>query len=173
MSLKITRPERDVRLVLDAALQAEWEAAEAALVEARNAPPPTMMAEVPPAVAAAERVRDVEARMAGSVASFRLRAMRRADWAALIARHPAGDDPEDKAFGAAREPFFADAIPASIVGVTRDGEPVDFDPDTEWEDLADEMTDRQYTEFANAVFLLNRGEVSVPFSRAASRLTRA
>lgn len=173
MSLKITRPERDVALCLDAALQVEWEAAEAALAEARNAPAPTMLAEKPAQVVAAERVRDVESRMAESVVVFRLRAMRRADWAAAIARHPAGEDATDKAFGADRAGFFAEAIPASIVAVSRAGEPVEFDTGSEWESLADEMTDRQYSQFADTVFVLNRGEVSVPFSRAASRLTRA
>lgn len=172
--LSIKRPERVVPLCLNAALQAEWEQAEKSLAEARRRPAGDRLTGNAGAATLAEAVRDLEAQMLADVVHFRLRALPRSEWAKRLAAHPAkDDDPSDKAFGADKAGFFDDVIPASIVGVTRGDEPVDFDPATDWSDLADEMTDRQYSDFADAVFMLNRGEVSVPFSRAASSMSRA
>jgi hypothetical protein len=168
--LSIKRPERVVSLCLDASLQAEWEKAEADLVAARAKPSQSMTgnADLP---RLAQAVTDLEAAMLAEVVLFRLRAIPRSQWSAAIASHPAkADDAEDAQFGADRGAFFDEIIPASIVAVTRAGEPVDFDAEADWSDLADEMTDWQFSQFAEAVFVLNRGAVSVPFSRAASRV---
>src|SRR5699024_391792 len=87
----------------------------------------------------------------------------------VAANPPRDDNADDKARGYNQETFYDDVIARSIVEVTQDGAAIDFDPLTEWEVLADEMTDAQYSKFAEAIFVLNRGEVSVPFSRSASR----
>ena len=171
---KISLPERTVDLCLDGQAQADWEAAEAALADARKASvQDARMAGSPAVDQAARHVREVEERMAGSVLTFRLRAMRRADWAALLIKHPPADDaPADQRFGANRETFFADAIPSSVVAVTQGGDVVDFDVASDWGELAESMTDWQYNQFAEAVLQLNRSEVSVPFSAHASRTIR-
>lgn len=169
MSLSIKRPERTVDLCTDASVQADWEQAERELAAVRQRPAVSIAGNG--ASALAERVRGLEQRMRESMVHFRLRALPRSEWAAILSRHPAGDDEMDKRFGADRAAFFEDVIPASIVAVTdTEGEPVEFDPATEWTPLADEMTDRQYSEFVDAALVLNRGEVNVPFSRAASRI---
>src|SRR5699024_11389913 len=111
-------------------------------------------------------------RRASTVRS-RLRALRRSEWTERVAANPPRDDnADDKARGYNQETFYDDVIARSIVEVTQDGAAIDFDPLTEWEVLADEMTDAQYSKFAAAIFVLNRGEVSVPFSRSASRALR-
>lgn len=169
----IKRPERLAPLCLDASLQADWEAAEAALTQARKAPPSAMMVGGSEVTALALVVTELEAKMLAEVVQFRLRAVPRSQWAEILAAHPPkpGNE-EDKAFGADKGAFFDEVILKSIVGVTRADEPVDFDPVKDWPALADEMTDRQYSDFADAVFILNRGTVSVPFSRAASLTNR-
>lgn len=172
MSLTIKRPEKVVPLCLDASLQAEWEQAEADLIQARKAPTGDRMTGNADVTRLAERVRDLESQMLAEVVHFRLRALPRSQWAQILAANPPTDSADDKAFGANKAAFFDEVIPASVVGVTRGDEPVEFDP-ADWSALADEMTDRQWSDFADAVFTLNRGTVSVPFSRAASIVSRA
>lgn len=171
---KISLPEKTVQICLDANLQAEWEAAERALTDARKsvAGDARMVGEGGVLTEAAQKVRDLEEQMAASTLTVRLRALRRADWVGLLSGHPPTEEQADRAFGANRETFFAAAIPASIVGAEQHGEPVDFDVDEDWPDLADGMTDFQYNKFAQAVLELNRSDVSVPFSVAASRTIR-
>lgn len=172
--LTVRRPERLVPLCLEASLQAEWEKAEADLVQARKAPPSEMMTGDTTILDLAATVVALEAQMLAEVVHFRLRALPRSKWAELLAAHPPKDgNDDDKAFGADKGAFFDEVILHSIVGVTRGDEPVDFAPETDWPALADEMTDRQYSDFADAAFMLNRGTVSVPFSRAASSSNRA
>ncbi|WP_353707604.1 hypothetical protein ABRQ22_17235 [Cellulosimicrobium sp. ES-005] len=173
MALTIRRPEKTVPLCLDAALQADWEQAEEDLRRAQQEPGDDRLVGNAKASSLARRVRELESKMLADTVHFRLRALSRSEWAKFVAKHPPreGDD-LDKAQGINREAFFEDVIPESIIAVTRADTPEDFDPGDDWGPLADEMTDRQYSDFAQAVFLLNRGEVSVPFSRAASRLSR-
>ena len=171
MALKITRPERTVQLCTDAALRADWEAAEAALIDARKESVRDRLTGNADVTRLAEEVRRLEDAMRESIVHFRLRALPRSKWAELIAANPPAEDASeaDKRFGANMVAFFDAAIPASIVAVTdHAGELVEFDPDTEWDGLADEMTDKQHSDFVDAVFVLNRGTVDVPFSRAAS-----
>lgn len=178
--LTIKRPEKLVPLCLDASLRAEWEQAEAELVRARRDTNPQMLTGNADAARLAERVRELEDQMRAQTVHFRLRALPRADWARLVDENPKRDGNEiDSHYGFNHETFYDAVItakdragvPATIVSV-RDAEDqiVDFDVD-EWSDLADEMTDQQYADFANAVMELNRGKVSVPFSRVASRMT--
>lgn len=173
MTLTIKRPEKVVPLCLDASLQAEWERAEADLVQARKAPATDRMTGNADLTRLAERVQELERAMLAEVVHFRLRALPRADWSRILAANPPRpDNADDKTFGANKGAFFDAVIPESIVAVTKGDVPVEFNPD-DWSTLADDMTDRQYSDFADAVFILNRGTVSVPFSRAASSVNRA
>ena len=173
MALKITRPEKIVTLCTDAALQAEWEQANEALINAPREVQDDRLNGGNSQTKLAMAVQDVEARMLASTVKFRLQGLRRSEWSERVAANaPRKDSEDDKARGYNTETFYDDVIIRSIVEVTQDGEPVEFDPASEWEPLADEMTDRQYAQFAEAVWTLNRGEVSVPFSRSASRALR-
>ncbi|MDM8084748.1 hypothetical protein QUV83_08235 [Cellulomonas cellasea] len=183
MSLIIKRPEKLVPLCLDASLQVEWERAEAALVQARKAPASDRLTGNAEVTRLAAEVQAIEGQMLEQVVHFRLRGLPRSTWAKVLAENPATDDPEHKAFGGNKEAFFEAVLMyvdkdrprdvRTIVDVKRGDEPVEFDPAKDWASLADEMTDRQYADFADAVFTLNRGSVSVPFSRAASTTSRA
>lgn len=170
--LAVKRPEKVVPLCLDASLQADWEEAEKALTDARKATAGDRLTGQAEATRLAAEVKRLEDAMLAEVAHFRLRALPRSKWAELLATNPPTDDADDKAFGANKAGFFEAVIPASIVEVKRGDEVLEFDPEADWSDLADDMTDRQYSDFADAVFVLNRGEVSVPFSRAASQVSR-
>ena len=171
--LSIKRPEKVVPLCLDASLQADWEQADRDLRDASKAAPSGRLTGNAEATRLAERVKALEAQMLAEVVHFRLRALPRSKWAEIVATNPPRDgDALDKTMGINREKFFDAVIPLSIVEVRRGDESVEFDP-ADWSALADEMTDRQYDDFVQAVFGLNRGEVSVPFSRAASSVNRA
>src|SRR5690606_31063341 len=102
----------------------------------------------------------------------------RKQWQETVAAHPPRDDNDsDQSMGVNISTFF-DALlstPGTIVSVNEkaSGKVVDFDPATDWQQLADDMTDGQYGEFATKVFELNRQSVARPFSVAASRATAA
>jgi len=183
--LNIKRPETTVKLCLDMSLRADWERLDEQLREARKATTGDRLAGNTEANRLAEEIRELEQQMQAETVTFRLRAIPRTEWGALIAEHPAGDSEEDKKIGFNRATFFdallarvddPEAKPpttATIREVTRhDGEPVEFDPAADWVPLADEMTDQQYSEIATAAFMLNRGKVSVPFSLVASKMTQ-
>jgi len=119
----------------------------------------------------AERIEALEAEMRASTYPFRLRALPRREYRAFKAKFPprtneAGDvvEKRDQIVD-----FDADAgaptlIRSSIVDPELD--------DAAWATLEESLTDRQYDDLFTAAWLLNRGDVDVPFSRAASRLNR-
>lgn len=173
MALRITRPEKIVSLCTDAALQAEWEQANSDLINSVRESGDERLNGGNSKAALARAVQDIEQKMVESMVRFRLRARGRNEWAELVATHPPRpDNADDKARGVNTETFFDAVIADSIIEVTQNDEPVEFDPATEWLALADDMTDAQYAQFAEAIWVLNRGEVSAPFSRAASRALR-
>lgn len=185
MSLVVKRPEKRVEVCLDGSLQADWEAAEAALTEARQRKLlDTRM--VDSVHALAEAVRAIEEKARAESVVFLLRGMSRHAWDAFVADHPEREEHElDKAYGYNTETIF-DAVlahklpatitaemPPTIVSVTKqDGTPIKFTP-AEWQAFADELTNAQYGTFQVAVNEINRGRTNVPFSPAAYRETRA
>jgi hypothetical protein len=63
------------------------------------------------------------------------------------------------------------AIPLSIAAVENAaGDALPFDPASEWDALADEMTNSQYEDFVLAVLRVNAGRNEVPFSLSAFRM---
>lgn len=170
--LAVKRPEKVVPLCLDASLRADWEQAEKALNDASKAGTDRLTGQAEATRLAAE-VQRLEKEMLAEVVHFRLRGLSRSRWAEIFSMNPPRkDDAIDRDFGANRETFYEAVIVESIVEVKRGDEVLEFDPEEEWGLLADDMTDGQYAEFADAVFVLNRGSVSVPFSRAASQVSR-
>lgn len=171
MKLTVKRPETTVDLCMDGELFARYEQQEADLKQARQEGLADRRLNGPIATKARELVETIRQMRAESV-TFTLRGMPRKEWAKLLAENPPRDDnPNDKQYGANIDGLMAAAIPACIVGVTKDGEPVDFDPATDWDALADDMTDAQYDEFVLKTQSVNRGRQEVPFSQAAFKLT--
>jgi hypothetical protein len=122
----------------------------------------------------AEQIQALRAEMKEHTYSFRVRALSRRAYRALVAAHPPRKvtDPdgaekvnEEDSLGFNVETFFDDLLRAAIVDPVLD--------DATWQSLLDRLTDRQFEELAMAAWLLNRQEVDIPFSRAASRNSRS
>lgn len=172
MTITIKRPRSTVEFCTDLGLQADWEAANAALSAAKATPSGMMNDNTVKEAAAA--VIALEQAMKDQVLLFDLQALPRKKWQEAEAAHPERDGVKaDEVYSVHVATFFDAVIPDSIYAV-RDkttNQPVDFDPHAEWSALADEMTEGQYNTFALKVLRLNRGDAGVPFSQAASKLT--
>lgn len=163
-------PERTVQLCLRGDLQAEFEDLERQLEEALRVPADALEGDA--SVPLAERIEALRQQMLDETVTFRLRAMTRSAWRAFVAEHPPRKDPEtgdiderDQVLLLNVETFYPDLIRRSV-----------FDPeldDSEWALLLDEaLTDRQFGVLADAAWGLNRRDIDIPFSSAASRMTR-
>lgn len=122
---------------------------------------------------AAAAVVDVEQRMAGSEVEFVLEALPRKVWAEFVEANPPREGNEtDKTFGLNISKL-DEPIAASIVEVRARlaGDPVEFDRDA-WVQLADDISDAQWQDFATTTLRLNNGARAVPFSPAASNVMR-
>jgi hypothetical protein len=161
-------PERTVQVCLRGDLVAEHEAADRALVEAQRNPSDSKEGNGSGSLIAT--VERLQAEMRDSTYPFRIRAMDRVAFRALIAAHPPrrteNDEPDagDVQAGFNRDTYFDALLKASVV-----------DPvlsDEQFADLLSKLTDRQYGDLTDAAWMVNRNEVSVPFSLAASRARR-
>jgi hypothetical protein len=117
----------------------------------------------------AERIEALEVEMREATYQFRLRALPRPKFRAFKAGHPVrieDDKPNDldQTWGFNVESGAEPLVRMSLV----DPEPTD----ARWAKLMDGLTDRQFDNLLAVAILLNRGDIDVPFSRAASRLTR-
>ena len=125
--------------------------------------------------AAAKRVAELEEQMDESTVCVKLQALKRAQYAEVIAKHPPREDHDlDTALGFNTETFADDAMPLSIIGAWKKSskEKIDF-TGADWEAESQEFTDAQYADFAQALLNLNRGSTSVPFSQTASAVNRS
>jgi hypothetical protein len=164
--------ERSVPVCMRADLVAEHEEAERLLDKASN--------EVRTSLGAGsavselgERVRALEAEMAKNTVAFHLRALPRLKWKALIADHQPrkaeGGTVDDRdLMGVNADTFFEALVRVSVVAPELD--------DEDWAILLGEtddgfaLSDAQFDALSNAAWGLNRRDVDIPFSRAASRL---
>lgn len=118
----------------------------------------------------AERITALEAEMQDNSYPFVVRAMPTAQFRAFKAAHPVrvGEDGEadkrDAVFDFNADTGFEPLLRLSIVDPELD--------DAQWAQLLATLTERQFEDLAGAAWMLNRGEIDVPFSRAASRLNR-
>lgn len=167
----ITRATRVVDLCLNMNLQGDWENADRALVDAKNAAAQDAREADTSVLDAARRVQELEQQMREHTILFTLQAWPRKKWAEFVASHPPVEgDVIDQTYGV-HVGALDEVVPAATLSVTtRDGRPFEFDPATQWDELADEMTNPQWEKFAYAVIDLNQtgGGTSVPFSPAAS-----
>lgn len=179
-------PETIVDVCLRADLVAEHEAAEDALQAALNGP---QKFSGNGAAEHRDEILALEAEMKASTVRFRFRGLPKPKWRKLIAEHPPrlnpdgslmqGDAPginSDTFYGAMLractvEPVLTEEQWRVLVGDTEEAA-----AKLEAEGRADEiedgkLTDRQWDSITDAAWKINRGEVQVPFSRAASRLS--
>lgn len=168
MSITIKRPTTIITLCTDMDLQA---AHERAVADMERAQKNTVM-ENTGVPELAREVAAIEEQMRDSTLEFTLRALPRKQFNEFEAANPPRDgDKIDAALGVNVSALDTLIVP-SIAGVTQKGEPVAFDPASEWGTLADDMTDGQWNKFALASLQINRGATQVPFSRAASLAIR-
>lgn len=185
-------PATSVPVCMRANLQAEYEDLERSLQEELTKPRDSL-ASGGDARAISERLRQLEEQMRDHTVTFHFRALPRPKWKALLAMHPprkaedGGLDERDKYIGVNTETFFEALIRACTVEprlspevwrvLFGDSEAVRAQLEAELgaEEAAEKieegkLTDRQFDTLSNAAWALNRSDVDVPFSRAASRI---
>ena len=168
-------PETTVPVCLRGDLAADFEDLERQLEEAESARDNTDSLDSGVEVAElSEKIEALRAEMKDDTFIFRLRALSRRAYRALVADHPPrkvtdaeGHETvhDGDGLGFNMETFFEPLLRIAIV-----------DPeltDDSWAELLEHLTDRQFEDLASAAWLLNRREVDIPFSRAASRNSRS
>lgn len=161
-------PERTVQICLRGDLAAEHEALERQLELAEKQAINSLAGNG--AADLAEQIEALQDQMQASTYPFRFRALPRPQFRQLVNAHPPRRNEqneiveEDQFILVNSETFFDAMIRACLV-----------DPELDeqgWADLAESLTDHQYSELSNAAWGINRREVDVPFSLAASRMRR-
>ncbi|MEV6344125.1 hypothetical protein [Actinoplanes sp. NPDC051851] len=163
-------PRRTVPVCLRGDLQADFEALERDLEIARNSPASTSMESTgtSSAMEIAQLIEELREEMREHSYIFVLQALPRPEYQRLKDQHPPRQDEsgdivrEDVVLDANIDTFLDPLLRACLV-----------DPvltDAEWADLDEKLTDSQYNLLVNTVHAVNRGGVSIPFSRVASRL---
>lgn len=161
-------PERTVEICLRGDLVADHQAAERELEKAEKQTGNSLAGNGTAEIA--ERIRAIEAEMQGSIWEFRLRGLPAPKFRAFKADHPiriedGEQNKQDAVFGFDVDKGFEPLTRMCLVDPELD--------DETWTDLLDKLTEQQFEELAAAAWYLNRGEVDIPFSSAASRLTQA
>ena len=161
-------PERTVQICLRGDLRAQFEAAERQLDELNDRATDSLT--VAGKGELLDRIDALQAEMRDFTYTFVVRAMARPAFRALVSDHPPRRDADneilddDKLLGVNGDTFWEALIRAAVIDPVMD--------DDEWAQLFDAVTDWQFEQLANAAWLINRGEIDVPFSRAASKTKR-
>lgn len=119
----------------------------------------------------AEQIRELEQQMRDSTYPIILRALSKPEFRTFLAKFPQRRDGEgkvtndlDEVYGFNTEDGFEALVRLSIVDPDLDAD--DFD------ELMTKLTETQFASLVVAAWRLNKGDIDVPFSRAASRLNR-
>ncbi len=181
-------PEAVVPICMRGDLAAEHELAERELKQAQRTAADSITGNGVGEIA--ERIEGLEAQMREYTANFRLRALPKRKWRALVDAHPPrrGEDNEildEDGLGVDSSTFFVDMIMACLVDpVLDDDDRIALFGHSPAEEAAlkaegreDEihdgfLTDKQFDDLWEKAWALNRREISIPFSLAASRMKR-
>jgi len=182
-------PEASHPVCLRADLTAQFEAAERELAALGNKADITTLDGGGPRRRLVQKIEKLQQEMTAGTVEFRLRALPKSKWRALVAAYPprtGGDGeplPQDATIGVDREAFLDALIKISVVepaisqeqwleliGHSEDEKRRLTAEGKEDEILEGVLTDRQYSDLCDEAWFLNRGEVSVPFSLAVSQL---
>jgi hypothetical protein len=161
-------PERTVEICLRGDLVADHQAAERELEKAEKQTGNSLAGNG--AAVIAERIRALEAEMQDGVYEFRLRGLPKPKFHAFKAEHPiriedGEQNKDDAVFGFDIDKGFEPLTRMCLVDPELD--------DETWAQLLEKLTEEQFEKLAAAAWYLNRGEVDIPFSSAASRLMQA
>jgi hypothetical protein len=171
------RKEDTYPVCLRGDLNADWRTANRELERAQKEALRSDAKEGPALGDLADRVRAIEAEMLEHTETWRLRAMPKHKFRALVASHPPrldeDDEPidEDKRLGLDRSTFFPALIRASVVEPELDDEDWAWLLGDENDDESGVLNDRQIGDLEDIAWFLNRDEVKAPFSVAASLAT--
>lgn len=185
---KAQLPTRSIPVCLRGDLVAEWESADRDLKRAQEKPDNSL--EGSGTGALVDRIEALQADMSEHTDDFRLQALPKWRFRALVAAHPPRVDDdnepvrEDAVLGVNRETFFPALIRASVIEPVLDDDDWrvllgDDEAERKRRESAGEpvedgvLTDRQIGDLEDAAWFLNRAEVNVPFSHAASRARRS
>lgn len=161
--------ERTIRLCLRGDLVAQFEELDRRRAEAEaEAKAQAGSLAGSPAVALARQMEQLQQQMQDSTYRFRLRALPRKAYQALVAAHPPRRDADGEVLADDRhaqvnvETFYEPLIRACLVDPVLD--------DAQWERLAEEvLSDRQFEQLALAAYATCRGDIDIPFSFGASQ----
>ncbi len=164
-------PERTVPICLRGDLVAEYEELDRQLEEANRRAADSLAGNG--AGELLDRIEALQEEMRAATVTFRVRALPKPAWRALLAAQPPRHDDDDKpnqedaAIGVNMETFWDAIARACLI------EPV-IDDETGAMMAGPEgrLTDRQIGQLADAAWAVNRGDVSVPFSLAVSQARR-
>lgn len=159
------RPERTVSICMRADLQAEVQEVERQIMELEKAPAGAeSLAGDPRARELSARHDLLRAQMIEHSVEFRLRGLSRRRWTELVAQYPPGKDNEaDQMLGIAMDDFTEALVRQCTVEPELD--------DEDWDHLLGEvLTDGTYTLLGSAAWGVNKRDVNIPFSPAASQL---
>jgi hypothetical protein len=161
-------PERTVEICLRGDLVADHEQAERDLEQAQQKQGDSLAGSGVGEIV--ERIEALEAEMRESTVTFTLRALSKPKYRALALSHPPrrGDNDEiverDRGMQLNVDTFYEGLIRQSVVDPELDEE--------DWAALFDAITDRQFELLGMGAFLLNRADIDIPFSLAASKAKR-
>lgn len=181
-------PERTVPVCLRGDLTAEFEDLERQLAEAQRTP--SLSLEGDGSADLAARIEALRAEMREHTEDFVLRAKPRQEWRAFLAAYPPRQDAEgniderDRGAIINMGTFWHALIRESVVSPELDDEDWrlllgDDEEERERREKAGEpveggkLTDRQFEQLTDTAWALNRRDVDVPFSLAASRMMRS
>ncbi|MBF6672446.1 hypothetical protein [Glutamicibacter sp. FBE19] len=172
---EVKRPTRLVSVCLNGDLTAEFETVKDKLTEALRAAKADQRLNGSPVRALEERHADLYAAQQEQTIVFKLRGLPRHKWDELKTAHPARNGHEvDEQYGFNTSTLFESVMLAegTIDEVTQLDEPVEFTAE-DWAEIASELTDGQWGDFAQALVELNAGRQLVPFSSAGYKKIQA
>lgn len=154
-------PERSVDLCLRGDLVAQLQELQRELVDAQREDEGSFDGGA--ALPVAQQIQALREEMLEYSVVFKLHALPRRKWTAMVAAHPPREDNEpDRVMGLNQETFFDALVKACVVDPVLDA--------ADWADLDDRLSDGQWQALVNAAWAVNARDVDVPFSRAASRI---
>lgn len=165
---KAKLPRRTVEICLAGDLVAEFENLERQLDEAARRPASDSIEDDGGVTAIAEQMEALRQQMREDSHTFVVQALPRPAYQRLKDEHPPRESEdgeirrEDVILDANYDTFLTPLLRASLVDPVLD--------DATWADLESKISDSQFNALVNAAVTVNKGGLSVPFSRAASAI---
>jgi hypothetical protein len=153
-------PKQSVPMCLRGDLVAAWQDFERRFKQANTADEDSLAsATSAEAVDLARQMSDLQEQMRASTRVFQLQGLPRSEWRELLKAHPARDEDQTD-FNAETFPVAALAACSVVPKMTL----------AQAEKLVDMLTDGQWNVLFSHVWMLNAGQVEIPFSLAASAI---